>query len=72
MKKKIIAIAFLGAILSVIIYFFTQSSEITITSIGDGFSLGITPYGIEGLSFNDYLKEKSKLKNIIYFDIALL
>lgn len=70
MKKKIIAIAFLGAILSVIIYFFTQSSEITITSIGDGFSLGMTPYGIEGLSFNDYLKEdyltKHELKNYIH------
>lgn len=70
MRKKIIAIALLGAILSVIIYFFTQSSEITITSLGDGFSLGMTPYGIEGISFNDYLKEdyltKHELKNYIH------
>lgn len=57
MKKKIIAIALLGGILSVIIYFFTQSNELTLTSLGDGLSIGMTPYGIEGKSFNDYLKD---------------
>ena len=57
MKKKIILIALLGGILSIIIYFFTQSNEITIVSLGDGISLGMTPYDIEGISFNDYLKE---------------
>ena len=48
MKKKIILIALLGGILSIIIYFFTQNSEITIVSLGDGISLGMTPYDIEG------------------------
>lgn len=57
MKKKIIAIALLGGILSVIIYFFTQSNELTLTSLGDGLSIGMTPYGIEGKSFNDYLTD---------------
>ena len=70
MKKKIIAIALIGAILSVIIYFFTKSDELTIVSIGDGLSLGMTPYGIEGKSFNDYLKEdyehRHKLKEYIH------
>ena len=57
MKKKIITIALLGGILSVIIYFFTQSNELTLTSLGDGLSIGMTPYGIEGKSFNDYLTD---------------
>ena len=73
MKKKIITIALLGAILSVIIYFFTQNNEITIVSIGDGISSGMTSYGIEGYSFNDYLKEdyrtKHELKEYIKYAI---
>lgn len=71
MKKKIIMIALLGGILSIIIYFFTQNNEITIMSIGDGLSSGMTSYGIEGYSFNDYLKEdylsKHELKNYIEY-----
>ena len=74
MKKKIITIALLGAILSVIIYFFTQNNEITIVSIGDGISSGMTSYGIEGYSFNDYLKEdystKHELKEYIEYAIT--
>ncbi len=60
MKKKIILIAVIGAILSIIIYFYTQSDEIKIVSLGDGISIGMTPYNIEGYSYNDYLKEDYK------------
>ena len=71
MKKKLILITLLGGILSSIIYFFTQNNEITIMSIGDGLSSGETPYGIEGYSFNDYLKEDyltiHKLNNYIEY-----
>ena len=71
MKKKLILITIIGGILSVVIYFFTQNNEITIMSIGDGISSGETPYGIEGYSFNDYLKEdyitKHKLNNYIEY-----
>lgn len=70
MKKKLIIIVLLGGILSVIIYFYTKNDEINITAIGDGLSNGMTPYNIEGYSFNDYLKEdyttSHKLKNYIY------
>ncbi len=73
MKKKIIIITLLGTILSFIIYFYTKSDEITIVAIGDGLSIGMTPYNIEGYSFNDYLKEdyktKHKLKNY-FFEFA--
>ncbi|MDE5540145.1 MAG: hypothetical protein K2J20_06655 [Bacilli bacterium] len=70
MKKKLIIITLLGAIISIIIYFYTRSDEITIVALGDGLSIGMTPYDIEGYSFNDYLKEdytnKHKLKNYYY------
>lgn len=56
MKKKIILIAIIGSILSIIIYFYTKSDEINIVSLGDGLSIGMTPYNIEGFSYNDYLK----------------
>ena len=70
MKKKILILTLIGTIISVIIYFYTKSDEITIVALGDGLSLGMTPYEIEGMSFNDYLKEdykeKYKLKKYIY------
>ena len=70
MKKKIIALVLIGTILSVIIYFFTQKNEITLVALGDGLSLGMTPYNIEGYSYNDYLKEdylnKHELKSYIH------
>lgn len=56
MKKKIVIIAILGSILSIIIYFYTRKEEINIVSLGDGTSIGMTPYNIEGYSYNDYLK----------------
>lgn len=58
MRNKIIIITILGAILSIIIYFYTKSDEINIVALGDGISIGMTPYNIEGYSYNDYLKEQ--------------
>lgn len=69
MKKKIIIMTLISTLLSILIYFYTRSDEITIVSLGDGLSIGMTPYNIEGYSFNDYLKEdyenKHKLKKYI-------
>lgn len=56
MKKKILLIALLGSIISIIIYFYTRKDEINIVALGDGVSIGMTPYNIEGYSYNDYLK----------------
>ena len=70
MKKKIIIITILGALLSIMIYIYTRNDEIIIVSLGDGLSLGMTPYNIEGYSFNGYLQEDykktHKLKKYIY------
>ena len=63
MKKKIILITLIGTIISFIIYFYTQNNDITIVSLGDGVSTGMTPYLIEGYSYNDYLKDDYKTKH---------
>lgn len=69
MKKKILIITLLGAIISILIYFYTKNDEITIVSLGDGLAIGMTPYNIKGYSYNDYLKEHyeniHQLKNYI-------
>ncbi len=72
MKKKLILIALLGTIMSFIIYFYTATDEITIVSLGDGLASGMTPYNIEGYSFNDYLKESYKIKHNLaeYYEFA--
>ncbi len=72
MKKKLILLCIISTILSFIIYFYTKSDELTLVSLGDGLALGMTPYNIEGYSFNDYLqnnlKDNHKLKTYIpYF-----
>lgn len=68
-KQKLILLCLISALLSFLIYFYTKSDELTLVSLGDSLSLGMTPYDIEGLSFNDYLehnlKEIHKLKKYI-------
>lgn len=70
MRKKIIIMTIISVILTAIIYFYTRSDELTLVAIGDSLSLGMTPYNIEGYSFNDYLREdlksNHKLKKYIY------
>ena len=69
MKKKLIFLTLIAIFFTYIIYYFTKNDEITIVSLGDSLSLGMTPYDINGLSYNDYLKEefekKHKLKEYI-------
>ncbi len=69
MKKKLLLMLIIGTICTFLIYTYTKKDEVTIVSIGDSLSLGMTPSDIPGLSFNDYLKEsyvnKKKLKNYI-------
>ncbi len=69
MKKKLIILTIISIISTFFIYNLTHNDDITIVSLGDGLSLGMTSYNIKGKSFNDYLKEeyanKHKLKKYI-------
>ena len=73
MTKKLLLIAILGTILTFIIYSYTKNDNLTIVSIGDGLSLGMTPYNIKGISYNDYLKEDYKLNHKLkaYYEFGL-
>ena len=73
MKKKLIILTFLSALISILIYYYTKSDNITFVSLGDSLSLGMTPYNIKGYSFNDYLKQDFETKHILnkyYFEFS--
>lgn len=62
-RYKLLLIILIGAILTIFINSLRFTSKTTFTSIGDGLSIGMTPYNVAGNSFNDYLKEKLEIKN---------
>ena len=61
-RYKLILIIVFGAILTFIINSLRVSSKTNFMAIGDGFSVGMTPYNVAGTSFNDYLAEKLENK----------
>lgn len=54
---KLLLIIFIGIIFTFIIYRITLKNEINIVALGDGIASGETAYDIDGLSYNDYLKD---------------
>ena len=55
-RYKILLIIISGIIITIIINSVTLKNKLTLVSMGDGVSLGMTPYKVAGSSFNDYLK----------------
>jgi len=47
------------------IYFYNREDKIYLVGIGDGISSGETSYNIDGISYNDYLKEYYDSKKIL-------
>ena len=62
-RYKLLIIILVGAALTILINFVTFKNKLNLVSLGDGFSLGMTPYNVAGPSFNDYLKEYLEAKN---------
>lgn len=66
-KNKLIVIILISIILTYFIYFFNREEKIRLVAIGDGIASGETSYNIDGISYNDYIKEyfdsKKLLKN---------
>lgn len=56
-RYKLIIIIIIGIITTIIINSLKISDKVFLTTLGDGFSLGMTPYNVAGKSYNDYLKE---------------
>ena len=64
-RYKLLLIIVLGGLLAIFINNIRPKGKITLVAIGDSLSVALTPYGILGTSFTDYVKEylesKSKL-----------
>lgn len=74
-RYKLLLIIVAGIILTIFINSTNVISKTRLVALGDGFSLGMTPYKVAGTSFNDYLKENlensNNLENYNYeFSIA--
>lgn len=74
-RYKLLLIIVAGIILTIFINSTNVISKTRLVALGDGFSLGMTPYKVAGTSFNDYLKEylenSNNLENYNYeFSIA--
>ena len=68
-KYKLIFIILISAVFTYLIYFLNLDNRLNIVSLGDGIASGETSYNIDGLSYNNYVKdyyERNKLlKNYI-------
>ena len=64
-KYQLILIISISVIIAYFIYFFNRDSKINIVALGDGIASGETSYNIDGISFNDYLKEYFEGINIL-------
>ncbi len=63
MKYKILLILVIGTIITTGIYFNLDHSKKNLLALGDGISLGMTPYQVEGYDFNDYLVDYLQKEN---------
>lgn len=62
-KYKLILIIIVSIILAYFIYVFNFENKLYLVSLGDGVASGQTAYNIDGISYNDYLKEYFESKN---------
>ncbi len=65
-KYKIILIVLISSLLAYFIYFFSHENKINLVALGDGIASGETAYNIDGISYNDYLKEYFMKKGILH------
>lgn len=64
-KYKLIIIILISGLLTYLIYFFNREEELQIVALGDGISSGETSYNIDGISYNDYLKDYFSSKKLL-------
>ena len=65
-RYKLLIIILIGAVLTFFIYFsFSHINKINIVAIGDAIALGMTPYNVDGISYNDYLRDYYDNKHLL-------
>lgn len=64
-KYKLLLIIIVSIIFAYLIYLLNKEDKINITSFGDGVSSGETAYHIDGISYNDYIKEYYESRQLL-------
>lgn len=64
-KYKLIIIIIICSIFTYFIYFINKENKLNIVALGDGISSGETSYNIDGISYNDYLKDYFESKKLL-------
>jgi len=64
-KYKLIIITLICSIITYLIYFICGENKINLVALGDGIASGETSYKIDGISYNDYLKDYFDSKGIL-------
>ncbi len=64
-KYKILIIVLISLFLAYFIYFFNREEKINLVAIGDGIASGETSYNVDGVSYNDYLKDYFENKKLL-------
>ncbi len=67
MRKKLILTIIIAMCITVMIYYTKKENEIYYLALGDGITLGETPYNTFGYSYSDYIKEYLEEENILKF-----
>lgn len=62
MKKKILLLLIISAIITIIIYSLNRNEKIYYLSLGDGVAEGMTAFHVEGYSYSDYIKDELQSK----------
>jgi len=64
-KYKLVLIILISVIVAYFIYFFNHEDKIYLVALGDGIASGETSYNIDGISYNDYMKEYYDSHNLL-------
>ena len=64
-KYQLFLIIIVSVIIAYVIYFSNHEEKINLLVLGDGISSGETSYSIDGISYNDYLKEYFESKKLL-------
>lgn len=64
-RYKLLLIILICGLFTYVIYFFNRDNKVNFVSLGDGIASGHTSYDIDGISYNDYIKEYFESKKIL-------
>lgn len=64
-KYQLLLIILTSVIIAYFIFISNRESKINIVALGDGIASGETSYNIDGISYNDYLKEYFESKRLL-------